>query len=176
MCEKNPDFRVGRYETSKGGTAIGRRCLTLGDRGFMAGRGRVSRCSLQCTSRGSRSRVTLAFLWGRGAASLAGRKRLQPQHTRREGRSNLYVPQKRPGSGRTRSASPDSAARSASLLRLERPSNDEAPKRTWQLPHRGFGGGARAPDARRKCTTSSPRRRSPPYSKMTIEEVLLIII
>ena len=40
------------------------------------------------TSRGPRSRVTLAFLWGRGAALFAGRKRLQPQHTRRVGRSN----------------------------------------------------------------------------------------
>ena len=82
------------------------------------------------TSRSPRSRVTLAFLWGRGAASLVGPKRLQPQHARRQGRSGLWVPRERSGSGRTRAASPDSAAQSASLLRLERPSNDEAPKRT----------------------------------------------
>ena len=35
-----------RKVQNKGGTTIGRRCLTLGDPGFMAGRGRVSRCSL----------------------------------------------------------------------------------------------------------------------------------
>ena len=129
MCEKNPDFRVGRYETrDKGGTAIGHwtKVLALGRPGVHGGA--RAGIALLPASRGPRSRVTLAFLWGRGAASFAGRKRPQPQpqHTRREGRSNLYVPHKRPGSGRTRTASPDSAARSASSLRLERPSNDEA--------------------------------------------------
>ena len=129
MCEKNPDFRVGRYETrDKGGTAIGHwtKVLALGRPGVHGGA--RAGIALLPASRGPRSRVTLAFLWGRGAASFAGRKRPQPQpqHTRRDGRSNLYVPHKRPGSGRTRTASPGSAARSASSLRLERPSNDEA--------------------------------------------------
>ena len=132
MCEQNPDFRVGRHErradqlSNEGASPWETGGSWRGAGGYRAAP----------YLRGPRSRVTLAFLWGRGAASLVRRKRPQPQHTRREGRSNLYVPRTRSGSGRTRAASPDSAAHSASLLRLERPSNDEAPKRTWQLPHR----------------------------------------
>ena len=45
-----------RKVRNKGGTTIGRRCLTLRDRGFMAGRGRVSRCSLPLEARGLESR------------------------------------------------------------------------------------------------------------------------
>ena len=45
-----------------------------------------------------------------GAASFAGRKRLQPQHTRREGRSNLCVLQKRSGSGHREVSTPPGTA------------------------------------------------------------------
>ena len=45
-----------RKVRNKGGRTIGRRCLALGDRGFMAGRGRVSRCSLPLEARGLESR------------------------------------------------------------------------------------------------------------------------
>ena len=45
-----------RKVRNEGGTTIGRRCLTLRDRGLMAGRGRVSRCSLPLEARGLESR------------------------------------------------------------------------------------------------------------------------
>ena len=45
-----------RKVRNKSGTTIVRRCLTLGDRGFMAGRRWVSRCSLPLEARGLESR------------------------------------------------------------------------------------------------------------------------
>ena len=56
---RNGEVRSGfsrREARNKGGTTMGRRCLALRDRGFMAGRGRVSRCCLPPEARGLESR------------------------------------------------------------------------------------------------------------------------
>ena len=73
---------------------MGRRYLTLRDRGFMAGRGRVSRCCLPLEARGLESRS--AFCGGEGrlrswdpkvsSASTPDEKAARPLGSRERGR------------------------------------------------------------------------------------------
>ena len=94
---RNGEVRSGfsrREARNKGGTTIGRGCLTLEDRGFMAGRGRVSRCCLPLEARGLESRST--FLGGEGrlrswdpkvsSASTPDEKAARPLGPRERGR------------------------------------------------------------------------------------------
>ena len=65
MCEQNPDFRVGRYET-RAEQPLDEGAWPWETRGSWRGAGGYRAAPYL---RGPRSRVTLAFLWGRGAAS-----------------------------------------------------------------------------------------------------------
>ena len=113
-----------------------RRCLTLGDRGFMAGRGRVSRCSLPLEARGLESRSP--FCGGEGrlrSSDLNGPSLSMPDDKATRPLEPLRLTEEA-GKWPDQSGQSRLCRTASELLRLESPSNDEAPKRTWQLPHR----------------------------------------